>query len=429
MDLQVRYATLKDFEKHLEPWEKALESLERLNYLSKKIKEISDLKDLEKALELWKKALEDLEKLKDLCTKIKEMSEIKEISDLEDLEKLKYLCTKIKEIPEIKKISKISKTDRNKISSLINNVKFEITQVKSQALEDKIDLENLGNIKGSDIRQCWTECDNIKNIYKEYSEIKFKISKGNFSKSVIDWIDGLEKELKEILQKKFDIELEWILPTSTIEMPTDYEAVMEYFPEQSSQLEDFLIIWNDFIRSKSRRDKNDIDEFFINKLMTVDRINTTLSSWKEFNNVQHRYPILKEALEAHNESNFFLSVSTLIPQVEGVIRDIIEKNTNITNMKKISDCDGLSNRDIDRAIKSLELIWRQKHINNIGNILRLSQLFKMLENLYKDDREIPNNDGLYRKGICHGGITNFGNAKNSLKLILVLDRLIFSFMI
>lgn len=56
--------------------------------------------------------------------------------------------------------------------------------------------------------------------------------------------------------------------------------------------------------------------------MTVDRINTTLKSWADNGNIQHRYPILKQALEAHNESNFFLSVSTLIPQVEGLIRDI-----------------------------------------------------------------------------------------------------------
>jgi hypothetical protein len=353
---------------------------------------------------------------------------------LKQIEKdLDNLCKQIEE--QSKQIEKqISQRDERKILSLINNVKFEITQVEleSQALEDKIDLENIGTIKGSDILQCRTECDNIKNLYEEYWEIKSKIFKGNFSKSVIDWIDGLEEELKEeILQKKFDIELEWILPTSTIETPTDYEAVMEYFPEQFSQLEDFLIIWNDFIRSKIRIDKNDIDEFFINKLMTVDRINTTLSSWKEYNNVQHRYPILKEALEAHNESNFFLSVSTLIPQLEGIIRDIIRENSNV---RTISDRNGLSDSksdsDIKRVITSLEKIWEEKGINNIGNIL--NPLLEMLENLYKDDKEIPDNDdndGLYRKGICHGGRTNFGSAKNSLKLILMLDRLIFSFMI
>lgn len=373
MDLQVRYATLKDLKKDLKPWKKALESLEEL----------------------------------------------------------KDLSTKIKEIPEIKEISEISKKDRAKILSLINNVQFEITTIEDQALKDKIDLTNFGTIKSSDIRQCRIECNNIKNLYQEYCEIKFKIFKRDFSISVIDWIYELEKELKEILQKKFDIEFEWILPTSTMERPIDYEAVIKHFPEQAGQLQDFLILWNGFIRSKSIIYKNDIDEFFINKLMTFDRINQTLKSWKDYENIQHRYPILKEALEAHNENNFFLSVSTLIPQVEGVIRDIIKENTDITKMKKIPDSDGLSNIDINRAITSLEVIWKEKDINNIGNILRQSSLSKMLENLYKDDRKIPNNDdndGLYRKGICHGERTNFGNAKNSLKLILMLDRLIFSFM-
>ncbi|QLE48392.1 hypothetical protein FD724_09845 [Nostoc sp. C057] len=96
-------------------------------------------------------------------------------------------------------------------------------------------------------------------------------------------------------------------------------------------------------------------------------------------------------------------------------------------MKKISDRDGLLNTDINRAITSLEEIWRQKDINDINNVLRQSPVSKMLENLYEDEREILNNDGLYRKGICHGGITTFGTAKNSLRLILILDRLIVLF--
>lgn len=332
---------------------------------------------------------------------------------------LKNLFTNRKQMSEIN-----NKKDGVKITSLINNVEFEITTIEVQALKDKIDLENLGIIKLSDIRRCCRECDNIKNLYEEYYEIRFKIFTGDFSKSVIDWIYELEKELNKILQDKFDIEFEWILPTSTMETPINYEAVRKYFPEQAGQLQDLVTIWSDFIRSKPIMYKNDIEELFINKLMTVDRINHTLESWKENNNLQHRYPILREALEAHNEGKFSLSVSTLIPQVEGFIRDIIEKDPK---MRTISDRDGLLNTDINRAITSLEEIWRQKGINNIGNILRQSPVSKMLENLYKDDREIPNNDGLYRKGICHGGITNFDTAKNSLKLILILDRLFFLF--
>ncbi|BAZ86643.1 hypothetical protein [Dolichospermum compactum] len=236
-----------------------------------------------------------------------------------------------------------------------------------------------------------------RNKRKKYSQF--------FSSHIINCIHELEN--------KYFTNTEWILPTSTLVIVNKQFRYIFGDP----------YIIEDFFKSNPVNDQSIV--VLINKLMTVDDI---LESWIEYNNLQHRYPIFKEALEAHNEKNFFLSVSTLIPQVEGVIRDIIEKNTDITKMKKIPDSDGLSDSDIERVITSLKLICNQeKDINNIGNIL--SPLLEMLKKLYKDDREIPNNDGLYRKGLCHGGITNFGTAKNSLKLILMLDRLIFLFMI
>jgi hypothetical protein len=299
-------------------------------------------------------------------------------------------------------------TNSNRTIKYIKNLKSliqsEMKEMKSQALKDGINLKSY-SFTGKDWGYYCSNDDYISNLWKDYVEIKDKKYSQFFSSHIINCIHELEN--------KYFTNTEWILPTSTLVIVNKQFRYIFGDP----------YIIEDFFKSNPVNDQSIV--VLINKLMTVDDI---LESWKDFNNVQHRYPILKEALEAHNEGNFFLSVSTLIPQVEGVIRDIIEKYTNITNMKKISDCDGLSNDDIYRAIKSLEIIWKQKDINNIGNIL--SPLLEMLKNLYKDDRTIPNNDdndGLYRKGICHGGRTNFGIAKNSLKLILILDRLIFSF--
>lgn len=112
------------------------------------------------------------------------------------------------------------------------------------------------------------------------------------------------------LEKKYFTNIEWILPTSTLVIVN--KQFRDIFGDP--------YIIEDFFKSNPVNDQNIV--VLINKLITVDDI---LESWIEYNNLQHRYPILKEALEAHKESNFFLSVSTLIPQVEGVIRDIIEK--------------------------------------------------------------------------------------------------------
>jgi hypothetical protein len=152
--------------------------------------------------------------------------------------------------------------------------------------------------------------------------------------------------------------------------------------------------------------------------MTVDRINETLKFWQGVSNLNNRNDILEQALSAHNEGKFFLSVSTLIPQVEGIIRDIIESNGGN------ADFGGMSDSEIKKAIQSLKDIWQNKH-RNTRLLNLLDNIFEMVSGLYLDDRHISHYDGLYRHGICHGRLTNFGTVKNSLKLILIIDRLIF----
>ncbi len=83
----------------------------------------------------------------------------------------------------------------------------------------------------------------------------------------------------------------------------------------------------------------------------------------------------------------------------------------------------MTDSEIDNTIKSLKEVWKNK--NNDTCLLNiLDNIIEMVSRLYIDDREKSSHDGLYRHGICHGRLTNFGTAKNSLKLILILDRFI-----
>lgn len=299
----------------------------------------------------------------------------------------------------------ISKTKKKHIDNLTSMIQSEMEEMESQALKDGINLQKY-SLTGKFFLQYIIQDDFIYQLWQRYLDIKVEQHRQSFSSNIINCIYELEN--------KYFTNIEWILPSSSLVIVN----------EQFKGIFGDPYIIEEFFKSNSLNSQT-IDDLFINNLMTVDRINTTLKLWADNGNIQHRYPILKQALEAHNESNFFLSVSTLIPQVEGLIRDIIAENPT---MNKISDRDGLLNTDINRSITSLEEIWKEEGINNIDNVLSQSPVSKMLKNLYKDDRGIPNNDGLYRKGICHGGITTFGTAKNSLKLILILDRLILLFM-
>ncbi|WP_251955738.1 HsdM family class I SAM-dependent methyltransferase [Nostoc commune] len=99
----------------------------------------------------------------------------------------------------------------------------------------------------------------------------------------------------------------WILPTSTFECTTILQILDDGLEEGLTK-----------------------DDIFLNKLMVSSRIEKTLESWieKKNSNVKKRIPILEEAITAHLEGKYYLSVSTLMPQIEGILKDAVEEAFN-----------------------------------------------------------------------------------------------------
>ncbi|MFM6209362.1 SMI1/KNR4 family protein [Planktothrix sp.] len=199
----------------------------------------------------------------------------------------------------------------------------------------------------------------------------------------------------------------WLLPTSTLSKP-------------------------DFKLLNANDNDNDIDSFFRETLMIPERIKKTLSNWKEEPFVNKRYRILEQAVEAHLNQQFYLSVSTLMPQIEGLLRDVLDAQ---------KDLDSESKEEIKKAFKSLEKKYMKKATRILTNAWndKIPKLLKsqavMLESLpdlvgnlykkYEPETEVPIQEKIYRHGICHGLQLDFGSEKNSLQLILLLDRIIY----
>ena len=61
--------------------------------------------------------------------------------------------------------------------------------------------------------------------------------------------------------------------------------------------------------------------------MVSSRIEETWESWieKENSSLKKRIGISKEAITAHLERKYYLSISTLMPQVEGLLKDAVKK--------------------------------------------------------------------------------------------------------
>lgn len=105
----------------------------------------------------------------------------------------------------------------------------------------------------------------------------------------------------------------------------------------------------------------------------------------------------------------------MISQVEGLLRDAL-LNPNFGSM---------SREDMRKATAALKDQWKSLSYNLKATSL-LDSLPDAVADLYEKYQPENTIEGkLYRHGVCHGLQTDFGIKKNSLRLILLLDRIIF----
>ncbi|WP_196592243.1 hypothetical protein [Pectinatus frisingensis] len=138
------------------------------------------------------------------------------------------------------------------------------------------------------------------------------------------------------------------------------------------------------------------------KLYGANEINRLYAGWEKNTLLKSRLPVLREGIDAHLGKHFNASVCTILPQIEGVIHDIIPMT-----VKKIYK------KDLDAVVVS---VVDSKDFNQTTKKF----YFKIVLQEFRHGDEIP---VLSRYAILHGEDTNFGTEVNSLKLILLFDFL------
>lgn len=126
---------------------------------------------------------------------------------------------------------------------------------------------------------------------------------------------------------------------------------------------------------------------------------------------KQRMRIIKDALWAHKNKKYTLSIPSLLPIIEGVATDYCKrKKTPIPE-----------NKTIEKAKKTAELLGLQ------GEQYMAEILLSFIENqLYvhtKKLRKSKNKKLLNRHGVLHGYYSGYPDATRSLKCFLVLDVL------
>lgn len=276
---------------------------------------------------------------------------------------------------------------KKRFNDLRNSINGEVSQILNELKTEGVDHPREYFLR-AEINVCLENEGEFKSFVVELSKISVEI----FKESELLNIDSIAN---------FDFTPEWMLPTSTADVKSD------------------ITIINSFVEG----DFSNIDDLFVDRLMDNERVKKTLSVWEKYPEISKRLPLIKEAIEAHIDRKFYLSVSALIPQVEGLLRDAIQitgKNIDFTSIRR---------EDIERATCALKDSWKSQDYALPEATLLLESLPDAVSDIYEEydqydpTKSVPGK--LYRHGVCHGLQTDFNSKKNSIRLILLLDRIIF----
>ena len=208
-------------------------------------------------------------------------------------------------------------------------------------------------------------------------------------------ISGVAKSIDiELLKKK----------VNKAERFNNIAIELEWFPTavgNQLSLNDIIQIVNLYDSEGKEKTQEVIDVLFV-KLYDEDEISRLYAGWEKNSILKGRLSILREGVDSHLAKHFNASVCTILPQIEGVIHEIIPMSVRKIHEGELKKAVGsiVDNKNYNQATKEF--------------------YFKIILTEFWHGDEIP---VLSRHAILHGEDTNFGTEVNSLKLVLLFDFL------
>lgn len=153
--------------------------------------------------------------------------------------------------------------------------------------------------------------------------------------------------------------------------------------------------------SSGELNRKDVEEIIVS-FYTPERVLEIFNGWAKNPLLQRRLPILREALEAHSEGRYALSIPAIIPQIEGLVASAF----------------GHSGKLDVRTVKGyVEVAFpRDQGFDRMG----VAFFLKILFDRFQWGSPIP----LFsRHAILHGADVDYATEENSLRAILFLDQL------
>jgi len=166
---------------------------------------------------------------------------------------------------------------------------------------------------------------------------------------------------------------------------------------------DYLILheWNMNRQKKILKFQGDkLDKFFI-------RIYNNNNLTKLYNHWGQRNKFVKEALDAHKNKNYLVSIPLLLIQIEGIFMDLLRVKNYLT-------FEGSKDKLIERLKHDKKTPFRKELINFIAK--RKHKFIRSGEDRFSGE--------LSRSRILHGHELAYDNKINSIKCINFLDYLL-----
>lgn len=142
----------------------------------------------------------------------------------------------------------------------------------------------------------------------------------------------------------------------------------------------------------------DVEAAFL-AFYTSDRVMGFLGQWEKHEWLERRVPILREAVMNHLDGRYFSVICTLLPQIEGMLGDLIGEKPNPRN--------------------------------HASKMFRVSRLGGIAKNFYvkvivegSDWQRIAPIPELSRNAILHGSTTDYGTQKHSLQVLIIVDIIV-----
>ncbi|UZW12885.1 hypothetical protein OSC52_13605 [Clostridium pasteurianum] len=170
-----------------------------------------------------------------------------------------------------------------------------------------------------------------------------------------------------------------------------------------------ITIINEIYKKKEGLNVNEVDNIICNYYNENDfkELDKVAEKWMNLKYFNKRIDILRESIEVHKLRKYRLTVPTLVPIIEGVIRDFMLDKYKIFNE---------SFSPIYKRFKS--------KVDELSNFIA-TYVIVCIDKLYcRFNPTKPNEvSDFSRHKISHGLATGYGSEANSLKVVLFLDEI------